>query len=200
MPKKISGGFVLAEFAIALPLLILLVWGLSNVSIQIFRLGRDQLADYVLETEAQYALEQITQKVRVAEKLEIKKFTPNIHQLKIIYHTVNESNELVTVKTDPSKIYYLFTLADVRETQYFIPHLDTDKNFYDTLNAKRKESGALTNPITGGNSFGKTKIHVLRYTFDAEKKILHITLELESTVTEHKIKLGTAVYMPNYGD
>lgn len=201
MPKKISGGFVLAEFAIALPLLILLVWGLATVSIQIFRLGRDQLADYVLEAEAQYAMEQITQEVRVAEEIKITKFTTNIHQLKIIYQTLNNIPGTSEEKISASGgYYYLYIFPAVRETQYFIPHKVAEKNFYDTLNAKRQETGALSNPITGGNSFGETKINVLRYELDAAKKILHITLELESLITEHKIKLGTAVFMPNYED
>ena len=58
MQKKIrSGGFVFVEFAIALPLLILLLCGLGEVGTEIFKLGRDQLADYVLESEAQYFME-----------------------------------------------------------------------------------------------------------------------------------------------
>ena len=55
--KKIrNGGFVLVEFAIALPLLILVMYGLAIVSMKIFSLGKEQLADYVLEAEAQYVI------------------------------------------------------------------------------------------------------------------------------------------------
>ena len=51
MIKIRSGGFALIEFAIALPLLILLTYGLATVGGKIFYLGRIQLADYVLEEE-----------------------------------------------------------------------------------------------------------------------------------------------------
>ena len=55
-----------------------------------------------------------------------------------------------------------------------------------------------SNPITGGNSFGDTKINYLRCEVDEVKKILHVSLEMESLSTAHKIKLNTAVYMSNY--
>ena len=191
--KFSNGGFVLAEFAIALPLLILIGWGLAIVSVQIFRQGKAQLADYVLEEEAQYVMEQITQQARVAKEIEIKKFTDKIHQLKIVYQTLNERPEVVTAKSGD---YSLFSLADVSETQYYIPHKNAEKNFYDTLNAKRQELGALSNPITGNNYFGGTKINVLQYEVDADKKILHVALELESLDTGRTLRLNTAVFMP----
>ena len=191
--KFSNGGFVLAEFAIALPLLILIGWGLAIVSVQIFRQGKAQLADYVLEEEAQYVMEQVTQQARVAKEIEIKKFTEKIHQLKIVYQTLNERSEVLQ---PPDSNYYLFSLADVSETQYYIPHKNAEKNFYDKLNAKRQELGALSNPITGNNYFGGTKINVLQYEVDAAKKILHVALELESLDTGRKLKLNTAVFMP----
>ena len=194
--KFSSGGFVLAEFAIALPLLILLGWGLAVVGVKIFQQGKTQLADYVLEEEAQYVMEQITQQARVATAIQRKKFTDKIHQLKIVYQTIDNRDNLNAFVTPPDKNYSVITLADVSETQYYIPHLKADENFYDTLNAKRQESGALSNPITGANSFGGTKINVLQYNADAEKKILHVTLELESLVTGRTLTLNTAVFMP----
>ena len=51
---------MLIEFAIALPLLILVFYGLANVAVKIFALGRIQLADYVLEDEARYVMQRIT--------------------------------------------------------------------------------------------------------------------------------------------
>ena len=190
--KFSSGGFVLAEFAIALPLLILLGWGLAVVGVKIFQQGKAQLADYVLEEETQYVMEQITQQARVATAIERKKFTDKIHQLKIVYQTLNDRPEIYY----PDNSYSILTIADVSETQYYIPRWDNEKNFYVTLNAKRQDDGTLSNPITGANSFGDTKINVLRYDADEAKKILHITIELESLVTGRTLRLNTAVFMP----
>jgi len=197
--KFSNGGFVLAEFAIALPLLILIGWGLAIVSVQIFRQGKAQLADYVLEEEAQYVMEQITQQARVAKEIEIKKFTEKIHQLKIVYQTLNDPPQKYNASHmigSGSNRYSILSLADVSETQYYIPHKNAEKNFYDTLNAKRQELGALSNPITGNNYFGGTKINVLQYEVDADKKILHVALELESLDTGRTLRLNTAVFMP----
>ena len=179
-----SGGFVLAEFAIALPLLILLGVGLANIGVKIFELGRNQLADYVLENEAQYFMERISHQARAAIEVEIEDSTYETRWIKIVYHTSE------THPTEPIK-----GVADVRETQYFVPY-DVE-HFGENINAKRQQAGALTNPITGGNFFGDTKINLLKYDVDEAKKILHITLEMESLVSGHKIRLVTAIFMPD---
>ena len=178
-PIKRSKGFVLAEFAIALPLLILLVYGLALVGVKIFWLVKTQLADYALEEEAQYVMERITQQARAAKEVHIES---GRHLIKFVYHTaVDDPNNTVN------------SVADVQETQYFI--LREENNVYTVLNAKRTES-TLSHPITGGNSFGDTKINSLQYDVDKSRKILHIVLEMQSLVTERKIKLATAIFMP----
>lgn len=192
--KHNSGGFVFVEFAIALPLLILLGYGLALVGAKTFQVGKGQLADYVLEAEAQYAMERITHQARVAKEVEINN---NDHTIKFVYHTVNDRDEVSRFTDAEQGKYSLHTVADVWETQYFIPPKDNITGIYTALNAKRQLQGPLGNPITGGNSFGGTKINDLRYDFDAAKKLLHITLEMESLDSGHKIKLSTAVFMPN---
>lgn len=187
--NKNSGGFVLAEFAIALPLLILLGVGLANVGAKIFQLGKNQLADYVLENEASYAIERIVHQARAAKEIEITPFEADIDQIKIYFRTVRD---------DPVNV--IANVAEVRETQYFIPRFDSEREIYTSLNAKRIEVGTLGSPITGGNSFGDTKITKLKYKLNESEKILHITLEMESLVSGHKIKIATAVFMPGYGE
>lgn len=174
-----SGGFALVEFAIALPLLILLGYGLATVGLQIFKLGKNQLADYVLEAEAQYVIERITRQARAAKEVVADN---SKHKIKFVYHTVRD---------DP--VNPIQNVADVWETQYFIPYKTGD--IYATLNAKRQDDGSLSNPITGGNSFGDTKINSLQFA-ELNKNVLHIALEMESLVTGHKIKIRTAVFMP----
>ena len=194
--KKIrNGGFVFVEFAIALPLLVLLLYGLATVSLEIFRLGKIQLADYVLEEEAQYVIERITHEARAAKEIYVEEFTDDIDQIKIIYHTVDDHNEVYRIYTENGKSYNFFSDKDVLETQIFIPR--KENGIYKTLNAKRQEAGYLGNPITGGNFFGDTKINRLKY-FEQKENVLRIELEMESLVTtnKRKIKIVTAVYMP----
>lgn len=188
---------MLIEFAIALPLLILVSLGLAQVGAQAFKLGKEQLADYVLEAEAHYVMERITHQARAAKEVEVKHFTDNIDQIKFIYQTVGnrEINELVEVTDATHGKYWMYKFYDVWETQYFIPHRDHDREIYDTLNAKRQELGALSNPISGDNSFGDTKINSLKYR-ELRENVLHVTLEMESLVTERKIKIATAIFMP----
>lgn len=188
--SKHCGGFVLVEFAIALPLLILLGWGLATVSVKIFQLGKIQLADYVLESEAQYVMERVTRQARIAENVKIDKTRlTGIEQIEFTYHTVND---------DPKN--RLLGVVDVLETQFFIPHIVgvTCVN----INAKRQDDGFLSNPITGENYFGETKVNVFDFDLDETGKFLHITLELESLVTfngkPRKIRINTAVFMPGY--
>ena len=194
LQKKIrNGGFVFVEFAIALPLLILLMCGLGKVSFYLFSLGKDQLADYALETEAQYVMERITQEARAAKSIEITKFTDDIHQIKIVYHTVEDDGTPYERRDTENKRYYLYSDKDVQATRFFTPR--KENHIYKKLNAKRQDDDHLSSPITGDNSFGGTKINILKYS-ELNKNVLRIELEMESLVTEHKIKIATAVFVP----
>jgi hypothetical protein len=201
--KKIrNGGFVLVEFAIALPLLILLMYGLAIVSMKIFSLGKEQLADYVLEAEAQYVMELITREARVAKEVEIHNEN---NKIKIVYHAVDDWYDSKdngyyheTLKNDNGAYYQIFGARDILETQFIFPYLKEGRE-YPNLYAQRQED-FHTSPITGENSFGDTQLVSLKYDLDESKKILHIKLEMESLVTGHKIKIATAVFMPNYGE
>lgn len=171
-----------AEFAIALPLLILLMYGLARVSINIFHLGREQLADYVLETEAHNVLEVITQEARVAKKIDINRETYDgkFHKLTILYHTVDEENGVAFIN-------------DTLATRIYIPHRKKESGNMN-LHRVRQDTNSPTNPITGENYFGVTQINSIKY--KQHGKILHIALEMESLATGKKIKLNTAVFMP----
>lgn len=199
--KNNGGGFVVAEFAIALPLLIFLVYGLANVTVKIFELGKSQLADYVLETEAQYVMERITHIARVAKEVEIKY---NSTQIKFVYHTTADKRanmyEAVMISDEVNGKHYVVLSNDVLETQYFILYTRngrTAPNLYATRKSL-EENHYPTNPITGDNYFGDTKVNYLRCDLDEQKKLLHISLELESLATGKKIKLNTAVFMSSY--
>ena len=191
-----SGGFVLVEFAIALPLLILVMYGLAGVSLKIFELGKNQLAYYTLESEARYVMEKITHELRAAKEIKIEKYTDKVHKLKVVYHVVEEDStgSFHTLQDEDGNDYYSFEDNDVWETQFFIPRQVS--GVYVSLNAKRQDDGNLTAPITGDNFFGETKINILRYS-KLNENVLRVELELESLETEHKIRLATAVFMPD---
>lgn len=192
--KKIrSGGFVLVEFAIALPLLILVLCALGHVSVNIYKLGKDQLADYVLESEARYVMERITQVARTAKEIELEDRGSN--NIKIIYHAVNDSSSYYVID-DVTPRYYTFADIDAWETRIFVAHQKSGSD-HTNLYTERQDN-VYTNPITGENFFGDTKLNHLNFDLNAEKKILHIELEMESIVTKHKIKIATAVFMPGY--
>ena len=179
------------EFAIALPLLILLGYGLATVSAEIFRLGKNQLADYVLEAEAQYVMERITHQARTAKEIKVES---DRNLIKFVYHTVNDRPAGTEIFTHDG--YNVFAVYDVLERQYFIPRKNENTGVYENINAKRIDDGNLPNPITGENFFGNTKIISLQFR-ELNNNVLHISLEMESLITERKIKLNTAVFMPN---
>lgn len=184
MLKIRSGGFVLVEFAIALPLLVLVLYSLAMVSLKIFSLGKSQLADYVLEAEAQYVMEAITDVARRAREVEIHN-----NKIKFVYHSVEDTSY---IKYMPEN--YFFINRDVWETRYFIPYKRNDRD-YPNVYAERQEN-IYNNPITGDNYFGDTQLISLQCKLDEPKKILRIELEMESVVTKRRIKIATAVFMP----
>ncbi len=169
-------GFVLIEFVIALPLVIMLLYGLSQSTFTIFSTAKSQAADYVLEVEAQDALTRIVEDLRASAAVKIKKRFGNkdIYTLTIEYHTI---------KQDALKI------IDLIDTRVYI----VDNKFH--LQAKRREGNTLFNPMTGGNFFGDTVITSLQYS-KLDEKVLRIELEMESLATGQSIKISTAVYMP----
>ncbi|MBR4151512.1 MAG: hypothetical protein IKT98_00955 [Selenomonadaceae bacterium] len=188
-----SRGFVFVEFAIALPLLILLMYGLGNVSVKIFELGKIQLADYVLEEEAQYVMERITHLARAAK--EIKPLNDS-NSIKIVYHAVDNSENFYTFNGDePANRYWLFSSEDVWETQFILAY-KKDGRDYTNLYAVHRNDIPPSNPITGENFFGDTQLVSLQCELDESKKILHIELVMASLVTNNEIKIATAVFMP----
>ena len=176
--KKIrSGGFVFAEFAIALPLLILLGWGLATVSLKIFYLGKIQLADYVLEEEVHDVLSRIIYDARAAKNVTAIKGSPH---LIFTYGTIKEVITNGGKETGD-------VIADRTEQRVYM--LSNFKIHY------KRQTTDPVNPITGGNYFGETKVTQFAFERPAEN-VLRVTLEMESEISHHKIKISTAVYIP----
>ncbi len=173
-------GFIFLEFVMALPLLILLLYALGTLTLYTAKIAREQVADYVLETEAQYVIDKITEDARAAYSVKINHVSQNIEEIILVYHTIQKKDQT---------FYDVFT-----QRRYTV---SSPNNFF-CVYAERLENGPLVNSITGDNSYGKTFVKQLD--FEIEDKILFITLEMQSVVTEQKVKFKTAVYMPAYGE
>lgn len=164
------------EFAIALPLLILLGWGLATVSVKIFELGKIQLADYVLEEEIHEVLSRLIYDARAAKNVVATNGTSTIT---FTYRANNTTLNKILVK---SEVRVYERVGDLGRKG-------------SKINYKRQEGWPL-NPITGDNYFGETRI--IQFDFNQPaKNVLYVTLEMQSEVSEHKIKISTAVYMPS---
>ena len=166
-------GFVLVEFVIALPILILLLSSLVTLTLTAAKIAREQVADYVLETEAQEILDRITADAKAARSVEIGEYF-DFEKIIFICH-----------ENRPDKVYIYDIL---------------DRKIYRALGSiyfNHKEDETPNNPVTGKNSFGNTIVTDLNFSGDfLPKKVLHITLEMQSEVTKQKVKFSTAVYMP----
>ena len=169
-------GFVLIEFVIALPLILMLLYGLAETTLQIYRLAKAQAADYVLAVEAQEVLTRITEDLRASKTVERKLRFSNkeIDTLIIKYHTLKNDNSAIIDVID-QRVYKVGT------------------NY--NLHAKRQNDNSAKNPVTGGNFFGDTVINKLKYSLIGEK-VIHIKLEMKSLETNNVVTLSTAVYMP----
>ena len=179
-------GIVLAEFAIALPLLILLLGALGIVTLNAFKIAREQVADYVLETETQNVIDRIAADARAAYYVEVKHADgQKLERIIFICHANRvEGNDINFYDIYTQRIYAVHSAAGQPRHIYF----------------KRSNDDNFRNPLTGENSYGNT--FVTDFRVDEVKladKILRVTLEMESVVTQKKIRLSTAVFMPDYG-
>ena len=191
-----QNGFVLAEFVIALPLLILLLFALGQMTFKIFHIARSQAADYVLETEAQEVLERISEDAKSAYSVEIKQAVggKEMQEIFLNYRVVgnNLKKELFKNKsavgftTDRNDTLILI------HTHRYTVYLPQNSGY--RIYAERKEDGAKVNPITGGNYFANTTVTKLKFS-QPKEKILHIELELQSVDTGKKFKVSTSVFM-----
>ena len=187
---KNQRGFALIEFAIALPLLIFLLYALGSVSLSAWKISREQVADYVLETEAQEIIDRITADARAAYLVKINKETSikNFDTVIFICHT-----NKVGTNDDINSFYNTYS-----QRIYSVDNA-TGKPFHIYFNRQEnlKPRNRRNNPLTGDNSYGDTVVQELSFSENLlSKKILHVTLELQSMRTNQSVKFSTAVFMP----
>ena len=188
-------GFVLAEFVIALPLLILLMFALGQTTFKIFQSAKIHAADYVLENEAQEILNRISEDARAAKTVAVKTAIggKEIQEIFFNYHVLG--NDL-----KPAKDYFkdktfesnILKVVDLIYTSRYTVGATEGHGYY--VYAERKANGAKVNPISGGNFFGDTTVTKLKFSQPSEN-VLHIELEIQSLETDKKFKVSTAVFM-----
>lgn len=178
---KNERGFVLIEFVIALPMIILLLYGLGATTMKIFSVAKFHVADYVLEVETQDALARITSDLRAAYSVKRSDAFSGepIDNIEIVYLTLNSNS------TSKNTIVVLYT-------QIYI--VDRTKTHGAYIYAQHQNK-VKSSPITGGNFFGDNVVTRLKYT-KLDEKVLHVELEMESLVTGRSFKVATAVFMP----
>lgn len=199
---KNQRGFVFVEFVIALPLIVLLIYALTQMIIQIADFGKRQAAEYVLENEAHEILEQIKRDARAAAFAEVRQAVGGKELYEIFFVYRLEGNNL-------SRDYfknksYNSNTGDIVNLYYTHRYTvgATEGHGYQ-IYAERLKDGPKRNPISGGNFLADTVVTELTFSTHEEDlksdkigKILHITLELQSVETERKFRLNTSVFMP----
>lgn len=193
--KSDERGFALVEFAMALPLLILLLYALGTILLKAAQISREQVADYALETEAQEIIDRITTDARVAYAVEINHATLNSEEIVFICH----SNHVE--KHDPPD-----TFNDCLSLRRYTVHSSqrTNRDCIYLKRAPKDIDPTYNNPITGENSFAITAVQELKFSkpsnaSEAENKILHITLKMQNIINKQphqSIQLSTEVFMP----
>ena len=191
-------GFVLFEFVIALPLIIFLLYELGSLTFSTMKIAREQVADYVLETEAQEIIDRITADARTAHSVQIKSSEIlNENFENIIFMCENITTEQRGTNIDGEDIIYYKKVLEPRIYAIHTVNNVVNGRIYPHVYFKRKDDGYYSNPIIGDNSFGNTSVEKMKFSIDEAAKILHITLVFKNSVTEQKVKFTTAVFMPN---
>ena len=198
-------GFILVEFVIALPILILLLYSLVTLTLTTAKISREQVADYVLETEAQEVIDRITIDARSASSVKIiSADTQNPLHENIIFLCDSLTNKIEAIpvpdENEESGFRHVEYHKEILNPRIYAVHsakTSADGKLYPHIYFKRQEDSYYSNPITGENSFGNTFVEEMKFSIDKDAKILHITLTLKSLVTNQKVKFSTAVFMPN---
>ena len=173
-------GFVLVEFVIALPLLILLIYALGNMTVQTLKFSQKYSA------------------ARAAKKVIIEKAVGNkeIYKITFYQHVLGNGTDTKRFFKNTKASSNITDAIDLLDTRFYTVHAPNNQAY--RIYAERQPNGRPNNPITGNSFLGDTTVTELKFIRDG--KVLHITLELQSLETERKFKVSTAIFMPGYED
>ena len=176
---------MLAEFVIALPLLILLIYTLTNIFLNVSKPAEKQSADYILEEEAHEILDRITKDARAAYSLKLEKYDDR-QDLEIVFHAMPKNSGANIIDVLDTRRYILYS----KKENFTVDGHEKINHVY----VHRKNVSTPTSPISGDNFFGDTTVKELKFT--VHEKVLHISLKIKSLKTERIICVNTSVFMP----
>ena len=161
-------GFVFLEFAVGLPLIVVLLLSLNNLFTNSWTKCKYMIADFILQQEMESAMDRIVADARIAYDIE----NPELYgRLKFYQH-----GGLKSAKNIKNR------------------HND-DKPWYKLSNGKIYHNWE-SSPITGDNILSGTYIWKFEYHQAANHpKLLYISLEAESMRSRHRFILKTEVFM-----
>lgn len=174
---KDEHGIILLEFVIALPLIVILLWSMSNLFVSSWQKCKCLIADFVLQQEMQSAMVRVIDAAKVAYKF----------------------------KVDDGKyvFYYYHFNQDVTDAAKFSNGSESDNchEQYKYFNKEGKiyrgvSSSALSgepNQITGDSLMFNTFVD--KFEITQKDKLLKIKLQARSLASGNKILFITEVYM-----
>lgn len=191
---KNKKGFVMAEFAITLPLLILLIVAMLNLLFILKgtqdknKFSENQATDYIMASEANEIIRRITRDARSAVEVELLKSNER-QDIIFTFHanTYDKNNDYGIVDTLDTRRYILYAKDSAEKIYRVYVH--------------RQYVLTPTSPITGNDGNvrndipGDTSVDELKFTIRNEN-ILHISLKIRNVRTDRIFSVNTSVYMP----
>ena len=171
-------GFIFAELAIGLPLIILMLWSMGHLFVGTWTTCRNLIADLTLQMEVRDAMSRIVDDMRSARKLSWDG-TLTINS----YFDGNDE-----ILEDDTKVV-------ARRPIFYTRDWETDDDGKNRIHLyrKRQKFAANDQPLTGQDMLSKT--HVMQFSCVEEKpRLWRITLKARSDVSGHEFMIKTAVY------
>ncbi len=172
-------GFILAEFAIGLPLLMLGLWAMGHLLSSTWTTCRHLIADFTLQMEVRDAMSRIVEDMRAARSLE----WDGVLSIDVYYDRGGEIIEsAVGSNTARRPIFYYRSTND--EGRFCI--------------YRQRQKNEKSMPITGSDLL--SDVEVKKFLPEPiDDRLWRVTIEAESHISEHKFKLMTMVYAEGVG-
>ena len=186
-------GFVLIEFIIGLPLILILLWSLNNLFINTWQKYQYSVADFILRQEMESVMQRMVEDVKRAHYVDM--IQDNLY---LRYHKLNKSDDFAFFNANNPElkvIKYDSTLSDSERMEKVRSITSSATEGADYIrNMQEIYYKSTNNPITGESILSKTQVTKFK-TELVKDKLLKITLEAKSAVSGHSITLRTKVYI-----
>ena len=179
------------ELAIGLPLIIMMLWAMSNLFAGTWKECRDLIADFTMQIEVNNAMQRIVSDLNVASYADkIKRGTSGAYndQLEIKNYIVSGSDIILSDKSLPESkkpIYY---------GVYNPEGSDGRKSLYRQRQLVKNAQG-YNHPITGDDLLSLVNIKKFDFEPQNDEQPWIITIEAESKISNHRYELRTKVFL-----